>query len=53
MYNKVKESEFECSNKSHFLVQLEHGNGGTGNVLDFQFTRFEEGVRVRSSVVKH
>ena len=25
---------------------------GTGNVLDLRFTRFEEGVRVRSSVVK-
>ena len=27
--------------------------GGTGNVLDLQFSRFEEGVRARSSVVKH
>ena len=29
VYNKVKDkdSEFECGNRSHFLVQLEHGNG--------------------------
>ena len=27
VYDKVKDSEFECGNRSHFLVQLERGNG--------------------------